>query len=131
MISIQHEQLVTLTEAARRLPGRSTRPSVSTIFRWVSPGLRGIQFETVKVGGRRCTSIEALERFFQRLTDLPEENCHSHVLPSSGSARQRQTQHALERAGIAESGGNRGGRPASAAPLDTGSGNATSPGADR
>ncbi len=56
MIDIQTEQLLTLAEAAKRLP---TRPHVSTIWRWAATG----GLETVRLGGRVYTSIEAIERF--------------------------------------------------------------------
>src|SRR5687767_10871131 len=41
---------------------------ISTVFRW-SNGLRGVKLETLQIGGTRCTSEQALRRFFSRLTD--------------------------------------------------------------
>ena len=71
MIDIEREHLLTPAEAARRLP-RSRRGRAvhkSTIFRWISRGLRGeIRLEAVKVGGQTFTSVEALQRFADRLT---------------------------------------------------------------
>lgn len=69
MINIRDEEMLTLSGAAKRLPhGRASKPvHVATIHRWASPrGLKGIRLETVKVGGIRYTSAEALERFIVR-----------------------------------------------------------------
>jgi hypothetical protein len=68
MIDIHTEKLQTLTEAARLLPDR---PHVSTLYRWAQRGVKGVRLETVVVGGRRYTSVEALQRFAQRLTADP------------------------------------------------------------
>ncbi len=69
MIDVQNEELLTFSRAARRLPGRGENSGVhsSTLYRWSQRGLRGIHLETVQVGGRRCTSMEALYRFFTSL----------------------------------------------------------------
>lgn len=71
MIDISTEKVITLTEAARGLPrrraGRPVHPSC--LFRWSrAPGCKGIVLETVQIGGTRCTSREALARFFEALT---------------------------------------------------------------
>jgi len=59
-IDISSERLLSLTEAAKSLPGR---PHISSIFRWLSNGVRGVKLESCLIGGRRFTSQEALERF--------------------------------------------------------------------
>jgi hypothetical protein len=63
------ETVVPFAEAARRLPRlRRDRPvSPATLWRWASSGLRGVRLETCRVGGTRCTSLEALARFFAAL----------------------------------------------------------------
>lgn len=66
MINIDNEELLTLSAATKRLPhGRASKPvHVATIHRWASPrGLKGVRLESVKVGGIRYTSSEALDRF--------------------------------------------------------------------
>jgi hypothetical protein len=65
-IDIRSEDLLSLTEAVRRLPGR---PHISTLHRWRMRGVGGFRLETVKIGGRRFTSAEAIERFARRVTD--------------------------------------------------------------
>jgi hypothetical protein len=68
MIDLQTETLVPLTQAGARLPHR---PHGSTLRRWAYRGVAGVVLETVKLGGRRFTSAEALRRFADRLTARP------------------------------------------------------------
>ena len=63
MIDISTENLITISEAARRLPGRV---AFSTIWRWALQGVRCVRLETTVIGGRRYTSIEAMQRFSER-----------------------------------------------------------------
>ena len=68
MINVTSESLITLREAARRIPGRGGRRSihVSALYRWALRGVRGIVLETIPVGGTLYTSLEALQRFCER-----------------------------------------------------------------
>ena len=70
MIDPSTETLISLTEATKGLPRRrrGKKPHVSTLYRWSTAGCRGVVLETLQVGGTRCTSKEALARFFRRLT---------------------------------------------------------------
>lgn len=70
MIYIQDEEVVSLTDATKHLPMRRAgkRPHVATLYRWAQNGVRGIRLETIQVGGTLCTSLEALQRFFNRLS---------------------------------------------------------------
>lgn len=72
MINIEREKTFPLTEAPRRneLPTRreGKRIHVSTLYRWSKRGVRGVRLETLQVGGTLCTSIEALQRFFDALS---------------------------------------------------------------
>lgn len=100
MIDIEQEELLTLLAAARRLPhGRASKPvHVATLHRWCSHGLAGgARLETVKIGGVRYTSTEALERFI--------ENCSATNEPTALTTRSRQREIAraeseLDKAGI-------------------------------
>ncbi len=47
--------------------GRSPHPE--TIARWARRGCRGVRLETIVLGGRRYSSVEAVERFFIRLSE--------------------------------------------------------------
>ena len=65
MIDLATETVVTLTEATNYLPRRrgGKKVSPSTLYRWKDDGL-----ETLQVGGTLCTSIQALQRFCERLS---------------------------------------------------------------
>jgi len=99
MIDISTETVLTLTEAAKRLPQRrrGSRPHVATMYRWAQRGVKGVRLETIQVGGTCCTSLEALQRFFDALSEprTPASNKHPD--------RQREIEAAerdCERAGI-------------------------------
>ena len=72
MIDIQRERGLSLTQASQQsiLPQRrrGKRPHVATLYRWAQRGLRGVRLETIRVGGTLCTSVEAIQRFFERLS---------------------------------------------------------------
>jgi Protein of unknown function (DUF1580) len=65
------ETVITLANAAEELPRRrrGRKTHVSTLFRWSTAGCRGVVLETIQIGGTRCTSREALQRFFERLSE--------------------------------------------------------------
>ena len=102
MIDIQTEQVVSLTQAAKskHLPRRrkGKRPHVATLFRWATAGVRGVVLETLQCGGTRCTSVQALQRFFERCTDPSAP-----VSATTSKAREREIARAeqeLSAAGI-------------------------------
>jgi hypothetical protein len=71
MIDPNSETLLSLAQAAKHLPRRrGGRPvHVSCIYRWTTSGCKGVILESIQIGGTRCTSRQALSRFFRRLTD--------------------------------------------------------------
>ena len=75
MVDLQHEQALTLNEA-RRLPflkGRSgNHISLCTLNRWRVRGVGGVVLETAKCGGTVVTTIEAVLRFIERLSNLSD-----------------------------------------------------------
>lgn len=106
-IDVFGEQVVSLSEACKQLPKRGSgkRPNVSVLYRWAQGGLRSndglvVRLETIQVGGCKCTSLEALQRFFDRLTgDVAT------VYPPRATTRQRMAQirraeEELRKAGI-------------------------------
>jgi hypothetical protein len=70
MIDTTIEVPIPLTQAAAEQPcrRRGRKTHVSTLYRWATAGCRGVILETIQVGATRCTSREALQRFFERLT---------------------------------------------------------------
>jgi hypothetical protein len=106
-IDVFIEKVVTLREAIALLPKtpRNKKLHVSTLYRWFLAGLRSkdgmvVRLEVVKIGGTTCTSQEALQRFFDRLSGN-----NSVVTPPTLTQRQRlrqikQAEEELRRAGI-------------------------------
>ncbi|HKQ48047.1 MAG TPA: DUF1580 domain-containing protein [Phycisphaerae bacterium] len=93
MIDISVETVPTFTEAAAKLPRRrhGKKPHIATLYRWAERGLKGIRLETIQVGGTCCTSLEALQRFFERLTKPRSE---APPPPHFNRARLRQIEQA-------------------------------------
>ena len=93
---LMDEQIVTFTEAAKLLPKMNgKRPHASSIWRWARKGVQGVRLESRRIGGRFVTSIEALERFTEKLAaiDLPDTPAPPAKLPTA-SARQRAIENA-------------------------------------
>jgi hypothetical protein len=71
VIDRTRERLIPIARVAEHgLPwpeGRAPHPE--TICRWARRGCRGVRLETVVLGGRRYSSLEAVERFFTRLSE--------------------------------------------------------------
>jgi hypothetical protein len=98
MIDIQMETVVPIAEAPQHIPGR---PSLATVWRWVLNGTRAGKLESVLIGGRRFTSVEAIQRFAEQSTAAAD----GEKAPSRTSRRQRerdisQAEAELEAAGI-------------------------------
>ncbi len=66
-IDVLAEHLISFRQAAKLLP-QGRRPSAATWWRWVHRGLKGCHLEVVYLGGRVCTSTEAVQRFFAAIT---------------------------------------------------------------
>ncbi len=86
-IDLSRESLITLSAAAKSVPNR---PSTSTIWRWHARGVKGVRLETVVVGGTRYTTLEAMQRFADRLTSDPGQD--------SGSRTTTQRERDIARA---------------------------------
>lgn len=101
MLDLQAEHVVNLSDATRHLPKRpgGKKPHVATLYRWATRGLRGIRLETIRVGGTLCTSLEALQRFCERLSD----GTSPPIARVTSAARRRAVERAelmLDRIGI-------------------------------
>jgi len=93
-----NETVLSLTDAAKLVPARrgGKRPHVSCIYRWTTAGCKGVRLESIQCGGTRCTSKEALARFFARLSGQSVV-----PTPPAGSTRGRQrAKSACDKAGI-------------------------------
>lgn len=72
MIDLDKENLLSLTEATRVIPPiDGKRPHVCSVWRWINVGIRGVHLEHLRIGRRVVTSREALQRFFQTLSETP------------------------------------------------------------
>lgn len=103
MIDVSSEHLISLAEAARSLPARRAgkRPHVSCIYRWTTTGCRGVVLESVQIGATRCTSREALERFFGALTAAAQGEAPAPPPPSKSRRRAIQAaKRRLARSGL-------------------------------
>jgi len=76
------EKLLTFAQAAAWLP---SRPHVATLHRWRLKGVHGVRLETVRIGGRRYTSQEAISRFVAATTAAADGSP-----PPARTARQRE-----------------------------------------
>lgn len=101
MIDISRESLLSLREAARLRPlGRSGRPThVSSVYRWISRGIRGIRLEAIRLGGMTLTSREALQRFAERLT-AQQLSTPTSELPGDQQHGRHAIEQALDDAGL-------------------------------
>ena len=98
-IELSSETLISLTEATKHLPRRrgGKKPHVSCLYRWTKSGCKGVILESIQVGGTRCTSREALARFFDALTFGD-----SHNRPIRSTSQRKRAAEAAERRLAAE-----------------------------
>ena len=106
MIDTKEEVLLSLTQAAAAVPPvDGKRPHVSSIWRWMNVGIRGVHLEHVRVGRRVCTSRDALERFMHALAEAPAPEARPQ--PRKARARtEKQRAHDVAKAkeGLAKHG---------------------------
>jgi hypothetical protein len=101
-IVVAEETTFPLAEAPDHIPTRrGKKVHVATVFRW-KDGMRGVRLETIRIGGTLHTSVEALQRFFERLsaTDGGQDR---DATPRSPAARQRaigKAERELDRLGV-------------------------------
>lgn len=89
MISLADESLVPLAEVPKRLPARPNgkRVHISACYRWVATGVRGVRLESIRVGGTTYTSLQAIQRFADAVSQRVRPGRDENELPKSRSAR--------------------------------------------
>jgi hypothetical protein len=101
VIDSSTENLTPLNQAADELPRRrrGKKTHVSTLFRWTTVGCKGVVLESLQCGGTRCTSREALQRFFEGLSAQAQAGASSgsQVVSRTLAQRQRESQAAGRR----------------------------------
>ena len=103
MIDISSEHLIALADVPAILPKRrgGKRVHLSCIYRWTTAGCRHIVLESIQIGGTRCTSKEALGRFFERLGNPHAERGETQSTQSRGRERQKAAaERECDRAGL-------------------------------
>jgi len=98
-IDIQTEQVITPARASHLCPERrrGVRPNVATVYRWMLAGVKGIRLESIMVGGTRCTSVQALQRFFDALTAAADAAHSAAITPPPASKSRQKAIEAAER----------------------------------
>lgn len=91
MPDFSSETACPLKQAAKLFPHP---PSLQTLWRWASRGVRGVTLETFRQGGKRFTTREAVDRFLHACNKPGV--CASPRTPST-----RETERTLIAAGIA------------------------------
>ena len=101
MIDSTKETLISLADAAKNLPRRrgGRKPHVSCLYRWTTSGCKGVVLESLQVSGTRCTSKEALARFFEALTNATGTKSHQSP-PARRERAAAAAEQELERAGL-------------------------------
>lgn len=92
-IDLENEDLVPISQAARHIPGR---PHLSCIYRWMNR--KDAPLESVRVGGRRWTSRQAISRFIASCNS--SERATPAVVNKQREARAAAVDAALDREGI-------------------------------
>jgi hypothetical protein len=90
LIVANREQPIPLDVICLEVPGEGNEHAhEGTLSRWCRVGVRGIRLESVLCGVRRCTSREAIGRFYERLTEASDAAPSGHA-PSPGVPRTRR-----------------------------------------
>jgi hypothetical protein len=100
-IDADAEALISLKKAAKlpMLRRDGKHPNIASLYRWASPtGCRGARLETVCVGGTTCTSVDAVRRFLERLSNPTLKP--GDPTPSTRARQIRRAEATLAAAGI-------------------------------
>jgi hypothetical protein len=106
-IDIQTEKLIGLNEAARLIPGRDGGTvHVITVGLWTRRGKRGVILESVLAGPRRCTSVEAVQRFLEAVTrKAANGTAQPHDVAVPGRTRSQRSRDVCKAAAELEAAG--------------------------
>jgi len=88
MIDFRNQKLLQLSVAAREWPGGGVH--VSTLHRYRLQGVRGIRLECVRVGGRWCTSCQAIDRFIAGLNSDSSEPMSAKTVLAGLTAAEKE-----------------------------------------
>lgn len=102
MILENQTEPIAINDVGGLLPGR---PSIPTIWRWVTKGLLGpdstrIKLPTVRIGGRRFVDPAALESFLAALQQDPSPAAAKTSQEADAARRAKAADAALEALGF-------------------------------
>lgn len=99
MIDLGSGRLVALADVPDHLPAkRGRKVHLATVHRWATRGVSGIRLETLRIGGAKFTSAEALQAFCERLSTGGDGAALAPHLPNPGVRSIAQRQRDSERA---------------------------------
>lgn len=74
MISTASEDLIPFNQVPQHLQKTfGHKVHIASVYRWVNRGLGGVRLETIKVGSKRFTSAQALDRLFNGATERNQD----------------------------------------------------------
>jgi len=78
-IDTSSETLIRLIDARKYLPSTRAGKQLgkAVIFRWASRGCRGVVLESIRIGGGKFTSLQAIQRWLDALNSLEHEQPQS------------------------------------------------------
>lgn len=73
-INIQVETLILVSKIPDHLPRQPNgkKLHVSAVYRWMKNGIQGVRLETIFIAGCRYSSLEAMNRFWHRVTEAKD-----------------------------------------------------------
>ena len=90
---ILEETLIPLAEACKHFPVKCSR---QTLERWLRHGVRQVVLESVTIGSRRFTSIEAIARFLSAQASEQTDR-HTPIIKRSHYAERMSEQEIVEK----------------------------------
>ena len=100
MISTASEDLIPFNLVPQHLQKTfGHKVHIASIYRWVNRGLGGVRLETIKVGSKRFTSAQALDRLFNAATERKQED--NKTAPAERKSRnEKRIENEAKRLGI-------------------------------
>lgn len=100
MIDIVKEKLIRIEDVRDYLPSsrRGKKLGKAVNFRWAGRGVRGVVLETIRCGGSRLTSVEAIQRFVEAQNQSPRTTPNADA--RKVAARAQQATAALSKLGV-------------------------------
>lgn len=100
MISTATEDLIPFNRVPQHLQKTfGHKVHIASVYRWVNRGLGGVRLETIKVGSKRFTSAQALDRLFNGATERKPE--HSEAVTADLKTRNdKRIENEAKRLGI-------------------------------